>query len=243
MAAIPADAASAKCSIEGSAEWQSCIAAWDAELVRYGESITEARRRYVAQLAPIATTVARQLLDLELVLTYRAGWAANLDLRTALEASLTRDQELGATQVGPHRADLAIRLEGSGVRDRVSRGQQKLLAAVLLLSQIKLFPQDSRARPTLLLDDPAAELDSEHLTALMNEVRAQPLQLIVTTLQAGGGELGPFGSPGRRFEIERWARAGSVRRFHVEQWAWEVRREAMRRSLKAVADSADVQTR
>lgn len=177
------------------------IAAWDAELVRYGESITEARRRYVAQLAPIATTVARQLLDLELVLTYRAGWAANLDLRTALEASLTRDQELGATQVGPHRADLAIRLEGSGVRDRVSRGQQKLLAAVLLLSQIKLFPQDSRARPTLLLDDPAAELDSEHLTALMNEVRAQPLQLIVTTLQAGGGELGPFGSPGRRFEI------------------------------------------
>lgn len=178
------------------------VTAWDAELVRYGESISEARRRYITQLLPVAGSVGRRLLDLELVLNYRTGWSADLDLRTALEAGFTRDQEFGATQVGPHRADLAIRLEGSSVRDRVSRGQQKLLAAVLLLSQIKLFPQDSRARPTLLLDDPAAELDSAHLRVLLDEVRAQPLQLIVTTLQAGSGELGPFGDPGRRFEIE-----------------------------------------
>jgi DNA replication and repair protein RecF len=169
--------------------------------------ITQARRRYVALLAPIAATVARRLLDLELVLSYRAGWSADLDLRSALDGSFARDLELGATQPGPHRADLAIRLEGAAVRDRVSRGQQKLLAAVLLLSQIKLFPQDSRAQPTLLLDDPAAELDSAHLTALLDEVRAQPLQLVVTTLQAGTIELGVFGSPGRRFEIE----AGQVR--------------------------------
>ncbi len=181
---------------------RAVVTAWDAELVRHGDSITEARRRYIMELAPVAKSVARRLLDLELVLNYRAGWSADVDLRTALEGGFARDLELGATQAGPHRADLAIRLEGSSVRDRVSRGQQKLLAAVLLLSQIKLFPQDSRARPTLLLDDPAAELDSAHLSALLDEVRAQPLQLIVTTLQAGRGELGPFGNPGRRFEIE-----------------------------------------
>jgi DNA replication and repair protein RecF len=183
------------------------VTAWDAELIRYGELITEARRRYVALLAPVAATVARHLLDLELALTYRAGWSADSDLRTALDGSFARDQELGATQAGPHRADLTIRLEGASVRDRVSRGQQKLLAAVLLLSQIKLFPQDSRAQPTLLLDDPAAELDGAHLTALLDEVRAQPLQLVVTTLQAGDIELGVFGNPGRRFEIQDgWVR-------------------------------------
>lgn len=180
---------------------RAMVTAWDAELVRYGELITAARQRYVAQLAPIATRVARHLLELELVLAYRTGWAADLDLRTALEGSFPRDQELGATQPGPHRADLAIRLAGATVRDRVSRGQQKLLAAVLLLSQIKLFPEDSRARPTLLLDDPAAELDRAHLIALLDEVRAQPLQLVVTTLQAGVLERGVFGDPGRRFEI------------------------------------------
>jgi DNA replication and repair protein RecF len=181
---------------------RSAIALWDGELVRYGELITEARRRYVEQLAPVAAAVALRLLDLELVLTYRAGWAAGADLRSALEGSLGKDFDLGATQVGPHRADLGIRLQGASVRDRVSRGQQKLLAAVLLLSQIKLFPQDSRARPTLLLDDPAAELDGMHLRALLDEVRSQPLQLVVTTLQAAGAELSVFGAPGKRFEIE-----------------------------------------
>jgi DNA replication and repair protein RecF len=182
---------------------RAVVTAWDAELVRYGELITEARRRYVALLAPVAAGVAGRLLELELVLSYRAGWSADLDLRAALDGSFARDLELSATQPGPHRADLAIRLQGAAVRDRVSRGQQKLLAAVLLLSQIKLFPEDSRAQPTLLLDDPAAELDSAHLTALLDEVRAQPLQLVVTTLQAGNKELGVFGNPGRRFDIER----------------------------------------
>jgi len=179
------------------------VTVWDIELARYGELITEARRRYVEQLAPVAASLAGRLLDLELVLAYRPGWATASDLRTALEASFSRDQELAATQVGPHRADLAIRLEGATVRDRVSRGQQKLLAAVLLLAQIKLFPEDSRALPTLLLDDPAAELDSVHLRALLDEVRSQPLQLVVTTLQATESELALFGAPGRRFEIER----------------------------------------
>jgi DNA replication and repair protein RecF len=178
------------------------VSAWDVELVRYGELLTDARGRYVELLAPVASSVAERLLDLELVLAYRSGWPAGVDLRTALEGSFPRDQELGATQVGPHRADLSIRLQGTAVRDRVSRGQQKLLAAVLLLSQIKLFPQDSRAQPTLLLDDPAAELDSGRLTALLDEVRSQPLQLVVTTLQATQGELAAFGVPGRRYAIE-----------------------------------------
>jgi DNA replication and repair protein RecF len=176
---------------------RATVAAWDSELVRYGELITDARRRYVDQLAPIAAAVARRLLDLDLVLAYRPGWLAGTDLLTALEGSFARDQELGATQVGPHRADLSIRLQGASVRDRVSRGQQKLL-----LSQIKLFPQNSRAQPTLLLDDPAAELDSSHLRVLLDEVRAQPLQLVVTTLQATERELAVFGTPGRRLEID-----------------------------------------
>jgi DNA replication and repair protein RecF len=178
------------------------VTVWDVELVRCGELITEARRRYVEQLAPVAASVAAHLLDLELVLAYRPGWPAGADLHTALEGSFAKDHDLGATQVGPHRADLAIRLQGATVRDRVSRGQQKLLAAVLLLSQIKLFPQDSRARPTLLLDDPAAELDGPHLRALLDEVRSQPLQLVVTTLQAAEAQLEVFGTPGKRFEIE-----------------------------------------
>ena len=108
---------------------------------------------------------------------------------------------MGVTQVGPQRAELGIRLDGLPARDRVSRGQQKLLAAVLLIAQIKVFPEDSATHPTLLLDDPAAELDSERLAALIQEVRSLALQLVVTTLHGDVAELSAFGSPGRRFRL------------------------------------------
>jgi DNA replication and repair protein RecF len=181
---------------------QSTVSAWDGELVRYGELLTEARQRYVTQLTPVAAGVARTLLGLELTLSYRAGWARDLSFRVALEQSLTKDRDFGSTQVGPQRAELAIKVDGVPAKDRVSRGQQKLLAAVLLIAQIKLFPDDSPSAPTLLLDDPAAELDEARLAALIEEVRAQRLQLIVTTLHENAG-LAAFGTPGRRYRLEQ----------------------------------------
>jgi DNA replication and repair protein RecF len=86
-----------------------------------------------------------------------------------------------------------------GVKDRISRGQQKLLAAALLIAQLKLFPDSAPVQPSLLLDDPAAELDDDRLAGLIHEVTAQSVQLIVTTLH---GEFSAFGAPGRRFSVD-----------------------------------------
>lgn len=179
------------------------VAAWDADLIRQGVLITEARERYIALLGSIASGVARHLLDLELSLTYRLGWSREQHLAEALDRSWRQDVELRSTQVGPHRAELGIRLDGVPAKDRISRGQQKLLAAVLLMSQIKLFPESAAARPTLLLDDPAAELDPARLAGLIDEVRAQPLQIVVTTLQSDRGVLPALGTPGRRFQLDQ----------------------------------------
>jgi len=175
------------------------VSAWDGDLIRYGDLLSEARSAYVGQLMSEAQAVSRTLLGMELALGYRIGWDASLSLREALDRSWAADQEFGSTQVGPQRAELSIRLNGLGVKDRISRGQQKLLAAALLIAQIKLFPEDSPVRPTLLLDDPAAELDNEHLAELIREVRGQSVQLIVTTLHA---EFAAFGTPRRRLRVE-----------------------------------------
>jgi DNA replication and repair protein RecF len=175
------------------------VLAWDADLIRYGELITAARERYVAALSPQARTLAAELLGLDLTLSYRTGWARDSTLREALSRSWSKDQEAVATQVGPQRAELAIRVDGHPARDRVSRGQQKLLAAVLLLSQMRLLPVE--CTPTLLLDDPAAELDAARLGALIRAVQAQPLQLVITTLHDELSEFADFGSPGRRYRM------------------------------------------
>lgn len=178
---------------------KAVTSAWDGDLARYGEALSAARARYVESLALAAATTARRLLGMELEIGYRQGWARGPDLAEALAQSWGADQESGATQVGPHRAELAIRLNDLGVKDRISRGQQKLLAAALLMAQVKLFPQDSAVRPSLLLDDPAAELDDERLTGLIEEVSAQEVQLIVTTLHP---EFSQFGTPGMQYRIE-----------------------------------------
>jgi DNA replication and repair protein RecF len=181
-----------------SRQGRALVQAWDGDLERYGESLSAARKRYVDSLSAHAVTTTRNLLGMDLSLDYRQGWIRGLSLSDALKQSWTHDADSGATQVGPHRAELAIQLNDTGVKDRISRGQQKLLAAALLMAQVKLFPADSPVIPSLLLDDPAAELDNERLTRLISEVSEQSVQIIVTTLHP---EFSEFGTPGRRYRI------------------------------------------
>jgi DNA replication and repair protein RecF len=178
---------------------RAVVSVWDRDLVRSGESVSAARARYASLLSPSAEAIGRNLLGMELSLSYRNGWLKGQSMAEALQQSWNHDLETGATQVGPHRAELGIRLGGAPVRDRISRGQQKLLAAALLIAQLKLFPEGSPVLPTLLLDDPAAELDDERLANLIREVSSQAVQLIVTTLH---GEFSAFGEPGRRYKMD-----------------------------------------
>ena len=178
------------------------VTPWNSDLVRFGQLVTDARERYVEALSSYCVPIGRSLLGMELSLSYRSGWVKGEAFAVALSDSLNRDFEIGTTQVGPHRAELGIRLGGLPVKDRISRGQQKLLAAALLVAQINLFPDDAPIRPTLLLDDPAAELDNERLARLIQEVSAQAVQLVVTTLH---GEFSAFGNPGKRFAMNAGA--------------------------------------
>jgi len=178
---------------------RAAVAAWDVELVRLGDYLNEARTRYVSLLSGSASVIANSLLGMDLGLSYRSGWNRDQSFSEALAASWPHDQEAGTTQVGPQRAEIAIRLNGTAVKDRISRGQQKLLAAALLMAQLSQFPQDAAVRPTLLLDDPAAELDSDRLLGLIQEVTQQAVQLVVTSLNP---EFTVFGAPGRRYSVK-----------------------------------------
>jgi len=177
---------------------RAVTSAWDGDLLRYGEQLSAARTRYVERLAEQARLLARNLLSMELSLSYHPGWNRDTSFPEALQQSWAQDQERGATHVGPQRAEVGIRLDGVAVKDRISRGQQKLLAAALLMAQVKLFPATSPVQPSLLLDDPAAELDDDRLGGLIREISGQSVQLIVTTLH---GEFGALGVPGRRFVV------------------------------------------
>jgi DNA replication and repair protein RecF len=177
---------------------------WDLEVVALGEKISEARRAVLDQLVPHWREVASGLGCPLGELQYFRGWAAHHTLAEALEASRVRDEAKGLTQAGPHRADVLIRVAGKLAREVLSRGQQKLTAVALTLAQLRLLKAVSGTTPTLLLDDPAAELDSVHLEHFVRQITLIGCQLVITSLQP---ENLAFGAPDRVFHVEQ-ARVG-----------------------------------
>jgi DNA replication and repair protein RecF len=173
--------------------------AWDPEVVAAGEALVGMRAEYLRLLEPELTALGHELLGLNVALVHHAGWAAGMSLQAALEASIERDRRFGMTHVGPHRADIVVQVDGLAARERVSRGQQKLLAAALVLAQIRIQERQAPGRAVLLLDDPAAELDAGNLERLLAVVRSLPAQLFVTALRP---ELAALGAPGRLFHVE-----------------------------------------
>jgi DNA replication and repair protein RecF len=186
---------------------ESLVRIWDGDLVEAGEQVALLRDRYVEQLKPQIARAGERLLEAPVEIALHRGWAAERSLAEALAASWPRDRARGLTHTGPHRADLAVRFEGAAARERVSRGQQKLAAAALLLGQLRCDAELGSEVALLLVDDPAAELDEIHLERLLAEVSAVSAQLVVTALEPRNEALARL-ADGHRFHVER----GSVTR-------------------------------
>ena len=174
--------------------------AWDSELVRLGELIAAARGRFLEGLLPYWKESVLALSGLEPELHYFKGWAQEVSLDEALAASKARDESKRITHPGPHRADVIVRLKGRLAREVLSRGQQKLVAVAMTLAQLHLVQDATQTTSTLLLDDPAAELDGDHLRRFIDQVLRLKSQLVLTSLQP---ESQLFGAPDRVFHVEQ----------------------------------------
>jgi DNA replication and repair protein RecF len=172
---------------------------WDPELARLGEVVAGSRERLLKQLEPYWKDAVAALSGLPVELHYLRGWSQEHSLQEALVGSRGRDEARHITHVGPHRADVAVRLHGRPARELLSRGQQKLVAVAMTLAQLSFLQATTETTPTLLLDDPAAELDAEHLERFIGQVSLLRAQLVVTSLQP---ESRLFGTPEQMFHVE-----------------------------------------
>ncbi len=158
---------------------------WNAELETCASEIDQLRRSYFSGLSLQFGELATALLGQFCEIAYERGWPGEQTLGQALHDAWPRDLRLKTTTVGPHRADLHFRVDGAVARDRVSRGQQKILASAFVLAQLILSVPHTR-RPCLLLDDPAAELDVDSLGKILGAIAQTPAQLVVTSLSTAG---------------------------------------------------------
>jgi DNA replication and repair protein RecF len=178
---------------------------WDEEFLSHAETVARMRGQWLETVRPFWETAVRHLSGLEVEMSYFRGWSQERELPDALAESLERDRERGSTQFGPQRADVLLRAKGRAAKDVLSRGQQKLVASALVLALLQRLRESQATPPTLLLDDPAAELDAQRLGALVELVRDLDCQLIITSLNP---DLEIFGTPECAFHVEQ----GSVQR-------------------------------
>jgi DNA replication and repair protein RecF len=178
---------------------------WDGELIRFGELLTAARARLVEGLQGHWIAALRRLGAVEASLGFFQGWSRELGFGESLRSHRDRDVERGITGVGPHRFDVLLRVDGRSAREVVSRGQQKLLGVAMAVTMAQYLSESAGRQSTLLLDDPAAELDAERTEALLQTVGDLGAQLVVTSLQARDTRLG---EPDAVFHVEH----GTVKR-------------------------------
>jgi len=183
---------------------------WERELVQSAEQLDVLRKQYLEMLKPHLSQMLGAFPDLPgITLEYRRGWRADQGLSELLMAGRQKDQEVGYTQIGPHRATLEIRVGALPAADVLSRGQQKLVVASLKLAQGACLTEATGRQGVYLVDDLPAELDSGHRRTLGGLLAGLGAQIFITSVDADVMR-GPM-------SMEPWFQQDEVKWFHVEQ--------------------------
>lgn len=183
------------------------LAAWEPELAEAGEALDALRRAHLDSIrATVSSRIGELLGEGEWSFDLHSGWARGTGLRDALAKQRSADRRLGMTQQGPHRAELRIRADGRAAKNRISRGQQKLLIAALLFAQSEEIGAKTGRHPVLLADDFAAELADAYQAPLLGALQSYPGQVFVTAFERSGVLAQDLDSA--MFHVER----GSLRR-------------------------------
>jgi DNA replication and repair protein RecF len=174
---------------------------WDHQLAALGEQVEAARASYLESLADVYQTVAAAIgAPQAITFALSRGWAKGVSLEEALRSKRGGDRKQGYTSVGPHRADMEVRLGDVAAETRLSRGQQKSLVLALVLAQTELVSRATSRKPILLLDDLAAELDDAARGRVVRYLRTMGAQSFITCLDEQ--VLGPLRED-RLFHVER----------------------------------------
>ncbi len=151
------------------------FAYWDELLIRNGQSISKKR----TELIEYINKTKKEIFEFDL--KYDRSEISKERLIQYKNAEVGA----GVTLVGPHRDDVLIKAKNKlsknseEVRYFGSRGQQRLVALELKLSQIAIIKEKTENEPILLLDDVFSELDSSNISHVLNLMNIY--QTIATT--------------------------------------------------------------
>ena len=157
---------------------------WTTQLVQAAEIVDAHRVDYLKAFVPeFEHTIGRLAPELAISLVYRRGWPDGESLDKVLGEWGLREVKSGATQAGPHRADIELRVGASKASAVLSRGQGKTIASALKVGQARLLAESARRSSVFLIDDVGAELDESHNSRFFEMLEEMGCQILATSTQ------------------------------------------------------------
>lgn len=157
---------------------------WDMQLCQLSEIITSLRKSVLTKIEALLNDLLLSLdVDFKGVvkLNYYSGYSG--ELNNKLQENRSLDFLRGTTSVGPHKADIKIKVDNQLAKDFLSRGQKKLLINCLFLAQTLLLKQETQKDSLFIIDDFSSELDEQNQEALLETLLAQKnVQIILSCL-------------------------------------------------------------
>lgn len=156
---------------------------WNIELAQAAPALDDSRQQHLGLIQKALQQMLQRLVSADdWSISLERGWRVDRNLLEVLEETENSDRRVGTTQHGPHRAELRIMRNNDEARRRVSRGEEKLVAASMLLVQADLVSRASGALVTLLVDDFSSELGDAAQSRLMDALFETDSQIVITAL-------------------------------------------------------------
>ena len=167
------------------------LSPWDQEFGRLAEAITDSRSEYFERWLQTLQTITERLWPNSESLDYSfySGWDRRLSALEMLQRQASRDRELGFTSMGPHRADIKVKVNGLPVGEVLSRGQLKLVSLAMRLAQGSILGSSGPKQCIYLVDDLPAELDIERRAAVCDLLVEMNSQIFLTSVERYGLDL------------------------------------------------------
>jgi DNA replication and repair protein RecF len=168
------------------------IAIWDEQLVRYGQPIVDARRKFLEEFMPLFEQYYLLIhpdanVSEKPSITYLTQLEVDAaEFATQVADAHRRDAQLQYTSVGPHKDDLEFAIGQFAVKRFGSQGQQKTFLLALKLAQFEYIRAHLGTKPILLLDDIFDKLDMQRVRQLVLLVGSDRFgQVFITDTQPG----------------------------------------------------------
>lgn len=195
----------------GGSKLEDMLLVYDAQLARLALQIVAARTRFLAALAPALGETFSRITRTGLVASARYVskiadlTTAILDEKTAdantvgakvrearLEAAIAlvqqklrenrvKDLATQSTQLGPHRDDVMLELEGREAGSFASQGQLRAIMLAWKTAELRVLGDAHGDQPILLLDDVSSELDPSRNEFLFEHLAGLAGQCFITT--------------------------------------------------------------